>query len=101
MCLSNLQSAGEALSQLFRGGRNPDFTLILVALEPNLMECLCRGFWCVWWRQVGKSKLRVQGRDEILEEAEYQRRETANRFKEIDWLPSSKYHFCGSGEGIT
>lgn len=50
---------------------------------------------------MGKSKLRMQRKDEILEEAEYQRRETANRFKGIDGLPSSKFHFCGSYEGIT
>lgn len=41
--VSNLQSAGEALSQLFGGGRDPDFTLILVGPEANLMEYLRGG----------------------------------------------------------
>lgn len=42
--VSNLQSAGEASSQLFGGREDSDFTLILVGLEANLMECLCGGF---------------------------------------------------------
>lgn len=49
---------------------------------------------------MSRNKLRVQRRNEILEEAKYLRRDTANRFEGIDWLPSSKYHFCDSCEGI-
>lgn len=41
--VSNLQSTEEALSQLFGGGWDPDFTLIPVGPEANLMEYLRAG----------------------------------------------------------
>lgn len=39
---------------------------------------------------MSKSELRVQRRNEVLKETKYLRRETANRFEGIDWLPSNK-----------
>lgn len=42
--VSNLQSAGEAWSQLFGGGKDPDFAFILMGLDTNLMERLHGGF---------------------------------------------------------
>ena len=40
--------------------------------------------------RMSKSKLRVQGRNEVLKEAKYLRRETVNRFEGIDWMPNNK-----------